>query len=146
MKAGTVFFWKDVRRDPSGRSKGRWFVYLGKTGYGSNPLLYHVATTTTRKEHYLPGAVRANHLRMDLRPEDGGFIERCILDVDQDIYSETAASIEENPNVEVKGTLTSPRLGDLFSLISSSRYISKPVKTDIFFCLREAGIPGIARP
>jgi len=81
MKIGAVFRWIDFPYQHDGDKKDRYFVYLGKTGYGFYPVMIYCCTTTTQR-HYYFNENRKNHHIHQFRANEYGFTHDCILDFD----------------------------------------------------------------
>ncbi|MBW8003070.1 MAG: hypothetical protein FVQ80_13800 [Planctomycetes bacterium] len=140
MKIGAVFFWSNFHKYKSGKLKGRWFIYLGKTVYGMKPERSHIGTTTTKLRYYEKGGYRHNNIIYRFSAGEFGFEEDCILDVDNDINAEFTSKIENNPEITVKGFLDNSSLEKLYVYIRDSKRIDKMVKQDIFHSFRSAGL------
>lgn len=147
MRLGTVFRWNDFPYRNAGGVKPRWFIFLGRTGHFTSPVIFYISTATTQLHHYKPSGNRAGHLVYRFLKGEFGFAEECIVDFSQDPYDIEGYTIENHKkDIEVRGVLTEDVLLRMYRLISESRYIPKRKKLDIYECFCKAGISGLAKP
>ena len=145
MTVGTVFIWNNYEKISAFKSKRRWFIYLGKTGYGTIPVIVHAGTTTTQFQYYQKGHVRSRHKHMEFKRGKYGFNDDCLIDFDEDIHGISETKILSNEDIEMCGHIPNHLLVKMYSLIRISDN-SLMVRKDIFHSFRDSGIPGLKPP
>ena len=80
---GTVFKWINFPFQDDGEIKNRYFIYFGRSGFGVEPIMFHLFTTSTQLRHYHPVAgSRRNNRFFKFVADQYGFSSDCILDVE----------------------------------------------------------------
>ena len=148
MKPGAVFRWKEFPYPKyGGEIKARWFIYLGDTGLLSAPVIAHICTTTTSLDDFGPRRKRASHRHLLLKKTRYPFFyEDCILDFDEGPYPVEKKSLENNPDIEIKGELDQECLKTIYYGIWKSSFYSPKIVLDIHTSLNQAGITGLRKP
>ena len=148
MKPGAVFRWKEFPYPKyAGKIKARWFIYLGDTGLLSAHVIAHICTTTTSLDDFGPRRKRASHRHLLLKKTRYPFFdEDCILDFDEWPYSVEKKSLENNPDIEIKGELDQECLKTIYYGIWKSSFYSPKIVLDIHTSLNQAGITGLRKP
>ncbi len=145
LTIGSVIKWHAYPFPNEGENKDRFFLVMGKTGFGVSPVIFRICTTTTQFRHYQEGGKRANHLRYEFRSGEYGFTHDCLVDLDMGWDAVEEYTLKGH-KIDVVGTLPDPVLRSIYSLLVDSKNIPKIVKQDIFFALQRAGIHGLKRP
>lgn len=148
MKPGTVFRWREFAFPKyGGELKARWFIYLGDTGPLSSPVIAYICTTTTSLDDFKPGEKRASHRCLLLKKTNYPFFdEDCILDYDEEPYQVENKSLENNPNIEIKGELSHETLKTIYYGIWKSNHYSAKIVIDVHASLNQIGISGLRKP
>lgn len=147
LQVGTVIRWNNFPDPRYGTEiKPRWFIYLGRTDSLSNPIIIHIATTTTQLQHFESGGIRANHSHYKFSSKDTPFDEDCILDYEEKPYPVEQSIFEGNPDIEIKELLNENKIRMIYNQIRESNAYSKVIKLDIHRCLNNDGITGLKMP
>jgi hypothetical protein len=146
VRVGTIIRWVDFP-DPKLRKekiKPRWFIYLGKTGVFTNPVLIHLCTTTSQCRNFEPGGRFSDHDFIKYKAGQFGFECDCVVHLAGGIYSQPEANILAT-TIEEKGILSENEIHRLYKLIYKSPNISVKVKNDIHDSCNREGITGLKR-
>jgi hypothetical protein len=148
LKPGAVFRWKEFPYPKyAGEIKARWFIYLGDTGLLLAPVIAHICTTTTSLDDFGPRRKRTSHRHLLLKKTRYPFFdEDCILDFDEGPYPVEKKSLENNPDIEIKGELDQECLKMIYYGIWKSSFYSPKIVLDIHTSLNQAGITGLRKP
>lgn len=148
LKVGDVIRWNDFPYQRAGEIKPRWFIYLGRSSIISTPTYLCFCTTTTQLQHFNSGGDRSHHAikRFDVR-QFPMFEENCILDYDEDIYDLPEDKfIMCKANIDIKGSLDSDTMRNIYKQFLKSDVCSKIIMIDIHNSFNQDGITGLRRP
>jgi hypothetical protein len=149
FESGTVFKWNQFPepRYDKGNIKARWFIYLGDSGILSTPILAYICTTTTQKKRTLQiKGINYSHQLIEFKPTNSPFEEECVLDCDEPPYSKDKKIFENNPDIQIKGSLDEQKMREIYNGICKSNAYSPKILNDIHDSLNKAGIMGLKRP
>ncbi|MCX7030757.1 MAG: hypothetical protein NTU62_11655 [Spirochaetes bacterium] len=148
--AGDILLWRRFPhpRDPASEKKDRYLAFLGYSSRLSPPIIAYLCTTTTKLEHYKPGAPRARNAFHSFREGDCGLPKECVLDLDFNFYAdiseeELAGNVAD---IEKIGSIPKDTLRHIWNLIRQCRGIPLVVKKDIHFALNSVDLIGLKQP
>jgi hypothetical protein len=148
VNPGDVFRWKDFPYPKIGSEvKPRWFIYLGHTNIFLDPVRVHLCTTTTNKQDFQKGGKRESHKHFLFEKGKHPFEEECLVDFNEDPDAFPKKDLENNPDVEPKGSLDARTLRIIYEGIYQSRRYSRRIREDIYFSLKDIqGIGSLKKP
>jgi hypothetical protein len=147
MTVGNVIKWnnfEDGRK--GGETKARWFICLGDSGLFSVPIYIYICTTTTQKSDFQKGGKRANHSYKLFSPTGTPFDSECLLDFDEPPWSYPKEIFENNPDIEILGTLDENTLRSIYNGLLKSNAYSKKILLDIHESFNMVGIENLKKP
>lgn len=148
MRSGDIFRWHNFPYPRYNKEdiKPRWFIYLGDTGKLSSPIHSYILTATTTLTLIEPGEIKHGHTVCRYHPNNSPFDQECIVDIDEGVYSVVANTLENNSDIEVRGSLTDQQMRELYNRLIRSRYYSKKELRDIHRSFNDVGITSLRRP
>ncbi len=148
LTVGDVIRWNNFPYPKNGPIKPRWFVYLGRTSIVSTPVFIYLCTTTTQKQHFLPGGSRSQHARRNLDKRQFPFFEDdCILDFDEDLHHVTQDQIEKCiHDIEIRGRLEQDTMRNIYKQFSRPGVVSRMIMLDIHTSFNNDGITNLKKP
>lgn len=146
MEIGTVFVWRNYPFAVTGKTKDRWFLYLGT--YNEDPfseIFLLIPTATTQLHHFERGGRRCGHSFIYIRAGAGyGFEADCVIDFDEVFYDVPArvfAQYDANRDIIPKGKIAdSPMLKRIYDAIQSARDVDRSIKRCVRDNLRSIGV------
>lgn len=146
MEIGDVFVWRNYPFAVTGKTKDRWFLYLGK--YREDPFAEFyilIPTATTQLHHFEPGGSRAGHSHIVVFVSDGfGFEADCVIDFDEVFYDTTEREFTlyfDKGEILLKGKIDKePMLRKIYEAVLAARDIDRCIKRQVRDNLRSIGL------
>ncbi len=147
MRIGTVIKWNNFKDGRKGNIiKPRWFICLGDSGYFSIPFVIHVSTTTTQISDFQQGGKRYFHAYKLFIASNTPFEVDCVLDFDEPPFSYSKETVDNNPDIEIKGVLDDNNLRSIYNNLLKSKSYSRKILLDIHESLNKIGIENLKKP